>query len=260
MSSSKVKAGSKLFPSDPVAATEGAVSSWFSLASPLSIITGSGYSSVHDMLDPANPATQSTDARRPPAGTSNNGLPILTVASHALVIPVTAARYGTTKWGFWAWLKRNTSADNICSAGTTPGSNVNRLYMNVVGAVFRAQVFNADSSQSRNCDVSSGTINTWKFFTVEYNSDFSGDLAMCMTVDNVAITPTFSGVLGAVPSSLRTITGNTSFAAFSAAGAFPFIGSIGGNWGFFGSAMAGVTTGLLTTTARAALMNFQRPT
>jgi hypothetical protein len=259
MTSSKVKPGSKLFPTDPVAATEGAVSSWFSLASPLSIITGSGYSSVHDMLDPANPATQSTDARRPPAATSSNGMRILTVATHALVIPVTTARYGTTKWGFWAWLRRNTSADNICSAGTTPGASVNRLYTNVVGAVFRAQVFEPGGT-SRNCDVSSGTINTWKFFTVEFNSDFAGDLAMCMTVDNVVITPTFSGVLGAVPSSLRAITGNTSFLAFSAAAAFPFIGSVGGNWGFLGSAMAGVTTGLLTTAGRAALMNYQRPT
>jgi hypothetical protein len=244
----------------PVLITDGAVTSWFRLAHPDTVITGSGYSSVRDVLNSASPATQSTDSRRPVPATSANGLPILSMTAQALVIPLTTARAGTLKWGFWGWLKRNTGADNICSFGTTPGSNVNRLYSNVVGAVFRAQVFNSDSSQSRNCDVSSGTINTWKFFTIEYNSDFAGDLAMCMTVDGTPIVPTFSGVLGAVPSSLRAVTGNCSFGAFSATASFPFVGSMGGNWGFFGGSMAGVTTGLLTPAARTALMNFEAPT
>ncbi len=257
---SKVVDNATLLGRDPVTITEGAVSSWFRLAHPNSIITGSGYSSVADVLNLSSPATQGTDARRPPPAVAANGLPIITVSASALVIPATTARFATAKWGMWMWLKRNTSADNICSAGTTPGSSVNRLYTNVVGAVFRAQVFNSDSSQSRNCDVSSGTINTWKFFTVEFNSDFAGDLAMCMTVDGTPIVPTFSGVLGAVPSALRAITGNASFAAFSSAASFPFIGSMGGNWGFMNASMAGVTTGLLTPAARTALMNFERPT
>lgn len=257
---SKVGDNSTLLGRDPTTITEGAVSSWFRLAHPNSIITGSGYSSVADVLNLSSPATQSTDARRPPPAVAANGLPIITVATAALVIPATTARFATAKWGMWMWLKRNTSADNICSAGTTPGSSVNRLYTNVVGSVFRAQVFNSDSSQSRLCDVASGTINTWQFFTVEYNSDFAGDLAMCMTVGGTPIVPTFSGALGAIPSSLRSITGAASFAAFSSAAAFPFIGSMGGNWGFMNGSMAGVTTGLLTPAARTALMNFEAPT
>jgi hypothetical protein len=261
MTSSKVKAGSKLFPVDPVAVTSGAVSSWFSLAHPSSVITGSGYSSVHDILDPSSPATQSTDARRPPAATSTNGLPIITVATHALVIPVTAARYGTTKWGFWGWFRRGTDAFHVCSADTTPGSSVARHHIRFFAANFRFSAFNADSSQQRDCDLPvPGTLGLWRFFTIEYNSDFAGDAALCMTVNGAPVTPTFSGALGAIPSSLRSITGDTTFAAFSSAGDSPYVGSVGSNWGFFGSAMPGVTTGLLTPNARLALMNYQRPT
>lgn len=240
----------------------GVMGSWFRLADPASTITGSGYSSVADVLDPTSPATQGTDARRPPAATSANGLPILTVTAQALAIPVTAARYGTTKWGFWGWFKRDTGANNICSAGVTPGSDVNRLYIELAlsSTVFRVEVANSDSSQFRFCDVSSGTINTWQFLTVEFNNAFAGDLAMCMSVNGTAIAPSFSGALGTVPSSLRAITGNTSFGAFSSAAAFPFKGSIGGNWGFFKGAMAGVTEGLLTARARSDLMNFEAPT
>lgn len=246
---------SGFLPSDLVG---GVVSSWFRLAA--GTITGSGYSSVPDILDAASPATQGTDARRPPAAVSANGFPIVTVASHALVIPVTAARYGTTKWGFWGWFRRNTGADNLSSASAVSGSSVDRLFMGYVSTNYRALVVSPDGSQTRAADVPSGTINTWKFMTVEYNADFAGDLAMCMTVDGTPIVPTFSGALGAIPATLRAVTGNSSFGAISAAGSLPFVGSIGGNWGFLGGAMAGVTTGLLTPAARTQLMNFEAPT
>lgn len=261
MTSSKVKAGSKLYPSDPVNLTGGAVSSWFSLEHPRSVITGSGYSSVHDVLNPSSPATQSTDARRPPAAVAGNGLRIITVSAHALVIPVTAARYGTAKWGFWGWFKRGTDAFHVCSADVTPGSNVARHHVRFFAANFRFSAFNSDSSQQRDCDLPvPGTLDLWRFFTIEYNSDFAGDAALCMTVSGAPVVPTFSGALGAIPSSLRAITGDTSFAAFSSAGDSPFVGSVGPNWGFFDRAMPGVTTGLLTPSARLALMNYQRPT
>ena len=81
--------------------TLSAVSSWFRLAAAETTITGSGYSSVHDELNPSNPAVQTDDLLRPPSGgTSANGLPIITSATHVLTVPVSAANNGTAAWGF----------------------------------------------------------------------------------------------------------------------------------------------------------------
>lgn len=65
---SKVVDAASLGGSTPVTITSGAVTSWFRVAQ--GTITGSGYSSIPDMLA-ASPMTQSTNARRPPAGTSS---------------------------------------------------------------------------------------------------------------------------------------------------------------------------------------------
>lgn len=261
MTTSKVLPGSKLFSSDPVSATNGAVSSWFSLTHPDSVITGSGYSSVRDLLNASSPATQSTDARRPPGATSANGLPILNVSVHTLSVPLIAARVNTTAWGFWAWIKQTATADALVSFGTSGGAtggNFAWYNFNVSGTNSKTELWNGASS--RVCNTAGHVVGTWKFVTVEYNSARSGDARFLTTVDAVAQTTVFSGSLNPVPASLNAVTGSGSMLSFTTGGGFPFVGNVGPNWGFLSSAMTGATQGLLTTAARLALMNYQRPT
>lgn len=260
MTSSKVKAGSKLFPVDPVAATNGSVSSWFSLAHTSSVITGSGYSSVHDILNPSSPATQSTDARRPPGATSNNGLPILNVTAATLSVPLIAARVNTTAWGFWGWVKQSSTADALISFGTTGGAtggNFAWFNFNTSGTNGKVELWNGASS--RRCDTGFA-VGAWKFVTLEYNSALSGDARFASSINGVAQTASFSGSLGAVPASLNAVTGSASMLSFNTNGGFPFVGNVGTNFGFLSSAMTGASEGLLTQQARLALMSYQRPT
>lgn len=260
MTSSKAKAGSKLFPVDPVAATGGAVSSWFSLAHASSVITGSGYSSVHDILNPSSPATQSTDARRPPGATSNNGLPILNVTAATLSVPLIAARVNTLTWGFWGWVKQTSTADALISFGTTGGAtggNFAWFNFNTSGANGKVELWNGASS--RRCDTAF-TVGDWKFITLEYNSARSGDARFVATTNGVVQSTSFSGSLNPVPASLNAVTGSASMLSFNTGGGFPFVGNVGPNWGFLSAAMAGASEGLLTQQARLALMSYQRPT
>jgi len=264
MTSSKVKPGSKLYPTDPVAATEGAVSSWFSLAHPSTVITGSGYSSVHDLLNPSSPLTQGTDNRRPPNATSNNGLPIITSSTAFMTCPVIAARTNTTTWGFWGWFKQSTTADSIQSFHTTSstGTDVNRdfLFFRSSGASLRFRVFATDAS-SRDNDVSGLTAAQWNFFTVEFNGSRSADARSIITVNGAVPSQAYGTSTGVteIPATLRTVTGNGAAIGLGSGGPF-FVGSVGTNFGFLGSAMSGASEGLLTQQARLALMNYQRPT
>ncbi len=258
--SSKVAPGSKLFPTDPVSATAGAVSSWFSLTHPSTVVTGTGYSSVHDILNPSSPMTQSTDAIRPPRGTSANGLPIIATVADVLDVPLIAARVNTTRWGFWGWIRRQASANNFHSTGASSGSSQNRFYMEIGGGnTMVCRVFESGGAQ-RTATATIGALGTWQFFTVEYNASASGDARLVQTLAGSVVTTTFGGAAAEIPSSLVSVTGSGSFLAFTLAAAFPFIGSVGPNFGFLNAAMTGATEGLLTQQARLALMNYQRPT
>lgn len=257
--SSKVARFSKLFPTDPVSATEGVVSSWFSLTHPLSVVTGSGYSNVHDVLNPSSPMTQSTDNIRPPRSTSANGYPVITTTAHVLDMPLIAARVNTTRWGFWGWMRPGPSANNFHSTGASSGSSQNRFYMEITGNDLRCRVFESGGNH-RIAQASIGAVSTWQFFTVEYNASAAGDARLVQTLGGAVVTTTFSGVASEIPSSLVSVTGSGSFLSFSLAASFPFIGSVGPNFGFLNAAMTGVTSGLLTPAARLALMNYQRPT
>lgn len=258
--SSKVRMGSKLFPTDPVAATAGAVSSWFSFAHPSSVITGAGYSSVHDILNPSSPATQSTDARRPPAATSANGLPIVTVASSNLAVPLIAARIGTAAWGFWGWVKQSATADGFVSFGTSGGASANFAWFNYNTSGTNCKTELWTGAQSRVFNKGSLTAGAWQFLTLEFNGALSADARYIITIDGAVQSGTFSGSLGSVPATLPAVTGSGSLLSFTAAAGFPFVGSLGTNFGFLAAAMTGASEGLLTQQARLALMNYQRPT
>jgi hypothetical protein len=262
MGTSKVRQGSKLFSSDPVSATEGAVTSWFSLAHPESVITGSGYSNVHDILNPSSPLTQSTDARRPPNATSANGYPIVTVSTAAMALPIIAARSDVTTWGFWAWVKQGATANNMQSYRSAAGASVNRhtFFWQTSGTEVVSEV--TSGAGSRFVGTTGHTAGAWNFLTLEFNGNRSGD-ARCIITVNAAVPATLGYATGSgiteMPATLNAVTGTSSMFALGAAGPY-FVGSWGTNFGFFGAAMSGAEQGLLTTSARLALMNYQRPT
>lgn len=259
--SSKVKRGSKLFSTDPVSATAGAVSSWFSLAHPLSVVTGAGYSNIHDILNPSDPIAQSTDALRPPRAV-NNGLPIITATGAQMPCAPIAARTSATTWGFWGWFRQSTAADNAQSFHTSNGASVNRshVFFRVSGTALRFVAFTSDAAQ-RLVDATGLVAATWNFVTVEFNASRAGDARGIITINGAPGTLSYgNGGTGVseMPATLRSVTGGGSIFAADDNGPF-FQGSIGTNFGFFGSAMAGASVGLLTTAARLGLMNYQRP-
>lgn len=241
---------------------DGVVTSWFSLQHPLSVVTGSGYSSIHDILNPSNPITQSTDGARPPPDTSANGLPIITVATAQMPCAPIAARAGTASWGFWGWFKQATNADNAQSFHTGNGASVNRshVFFRVSGTALRFVAFTSDTD-SRIMDATGLTAAQWNFFTVEFNGARAGDARAIITVNGTPGSLSYGTSTGVaeMPATLRTVTGGGSIFAIDDNGPY-FVGSIGTNFGFFGGAMAGATEGLLTAAARSSLMNFQRPT
>lgn len=238
-----------------------AVSSWFRVAQ--GTITGSGYSSVPDILNAANPAVQATDALRPPAGTSANGLPIITNAAGVLNVPISAATNDATSFGFWAWLKRTTAAGAPAPMGCRAaggGFSTNKAQMQGVAvADLGASVWDATNAERFGNVVGGYTLNTWVFATFEYD-DTQGTEAgkFVLTLGGVPQTVTFSGA--GTPAALRSGTGVVSILAPLANGTNPWVGQMGPNFGFFGSKMSGATTGLLTSAARTTLMNFEAPT
>lgn len=262
MTTSKVRQGSKLFPTDPVTATEGAVTSWFSLADPLSVITGSGYSSINDSLNPSSPLTQSTDSLRPPAASSVNGFPIVTVATSFMSLPIIAARSNVTTWGFWAWVKQGATANNMHSYRASAGTSVNRhtFFWQTSGTEVVSEI--TSGAGSRFVGTTGHTAGAWNFLTLEFNGNRSGDARAIITV-NGAVPATLGYATGSgvasMPATLNAVTGTGSVFALGGSGPF-FVGSWGTNFGFFGAAMSGSEQGLLTNSARLALMNYQRPT
>jgi hypothetical protein len=270
MTSSKVKPGSKLFPTDPVAATGGAggaVSSWLSLPHASSVIAGAGDSSVHDILN-ANPATQSTDGRRP-AGETNGGQPCMRFATNdVLVWPLIAANNGTTRTGFAFWFKTDAigSFQNLIEINTGTGGASGRklsLFIRNTGPIY-ADMYSSPTGTSGT--TGQGPVLsalTWYFVTLEYDASAATDaLKLTITLGGVAQTLAFTPFGAGSLTTLPTVTGNALIGNRVNAGSpdLPFQGLIGPNFWCLGAKQAGAGQGLLTQQGRLALMNYQRPT
>ncbi len=221
-------------------------------------ITGSGASSVPDVLN-GNPAVQNNNTFRPPVGTSNNGLPILNCTAHQLTLPIIAAISNTATWGFFAWIRPTTGSDSLMSFMSTSSSGANLSRSTIYGVPMQSDFYGGGI---RKATAPVNALATWSLITVEYDTSAVGDLRCTRTLDTVVQSPGYTGSGGALvmPAPLVTVTGNASLFAFNPSALFPFIGSIGPNFGFFNSKMAGATSGLLTAAARTALLNFERPT
>lgn len=270
MTTSKVKRGAKLFPTDPVAAAGGALSAWFSLTAAGATVTGAGYSSVPDRLDASNPATQSTDARRPTNQTSSNGLPIMTwpgSGNQVLVASLTSARNGTS-WGCGMWVRPSTLAPAtqalVSILNTATGASGDKFIAYVATDLYghNAYASNGDGRRAQ-APVASALVSTWQFVTAEFDAAGGSEATRnVVTVDGAVQSLTFTSIgAGTAPTSLPTPTGNLLIGSGTnaASSSFVFSGSMGPNIYLFGAKMAGAGVGLLTQQARLALMNYQRP-
>ncbi len=254
-------------PFNPQTVTNGAVSSWLRVA--LGTITGSGYSSIPDVLNNNLPTVQTIDARRPVAATSANGLPILTCTDDALQVPLGPQNNNSTLWGFACWLRQTGGTfPTLISIDSRAGAGASASKVLIApGAAdptrASVDVFNSISTAERDGFVNGVLLSSkWVFLTVELNLATGNNEASraVITINGSVQTLTFTGALPSMPVLMATPTGFANlFSQNAATGSNPFVGNVGPNIYFMNAAMPGATEGLLTTAARLALMNFEAP-
>lgn len=240
-----------------------AVAAWLRI--PEGTITGSGYSSVPDKLA-SNPATQGTDADRPPSATSANGFSIMDLdgTSDFLSWPAASNNNQTVTCGYAGWLKPDivSSAQGILCA--IPGAT-NRIELLRSSADLSVDIYISQFSSRRGAIASVFAAGTWVFVTWEYDGGGANDAARCtITINGVVQTLTFSdssGAPGAMPATLVNTAGPFLIGCrIAASHTGCWDGKFGPNQFVLGSKMTGATQGLLTASARTALMNFEAPT
>lgn len=239
-----------------------AVAGWLRLAA--GTVTGAGFSSVPDLLNPANPAVQGTDGSRPPLLLSANGLPTADfdgTADH-LSWPAAANNSQTTTAGFGFWFRTDTvTPSTVGMVGCIPGAG-NRFEMIRTSGLLVLDVYLSQFSSRRGETSTVISADTWYFVTWEFEGAGADDAAKCtITLNTSVLSLTFSnsaGAPGAMPATL--VAAQTIFFGSRQAGLGFFNGKLGPNWYWFGSKMSGATQGLLTPAARTALMGFDQPT
>jgi hypothetical protein len=241
-----------------------AVAAWLRLQQ--GTITGSGYSSVPDVLA-SNPATQSTDGSRPPNLNSSNALPRADFDGSAdfLSWPAVSNNNQTTTWGFAGWFEMDTIAAGqagfICAL---PGAT-NRIDATRNGGDFLVDVYTSQFVARRANITSAFSAATKYFITFEFDGGGAteADRAV-LTINAVVQSPTYSNGSGTppgstMPTSLISTAGPYIIGSRTSGTGF-LDGKMGPNLYILGSKMTGATQGLLTTAARAALMGFEQPT
>jgi hypothetical protein len=208
-------------------------------------VTGSGYSSIPDLLAGTSPAIQTTDTNRPVNGTSANGLPIATYSNDFLNWPLSAPNNNATKSGFACWAKLTLGGFQnlfVIWAGGG-GASANKLDYFLSGSNLQALV-EVGGQAALSSFMSS---NAWHFVTMEYDGAQATNAARCLcTVDGIVLGTTNT----AIPASQATPSGNAWIGGF---GASQFLqGSLGPNFWWLNRQ--------LTATERNNLMNFEAPT
>jgi hypothetical protein len=249
-------------------ASLGVVGAWFDTAQASN--AGAGLAFTLPNLLSSNHATTSTDTRKPTISAASNGVPILTLATSCLRIPLHAAINGATQW----WISmhmRITSA-----AGNPVPFSIDNLDAEASTRKISAQRFAGDNLTVH--DAANPTLlarrygtatlwplNTWVHCIWELNLGTGGAEATraVLCVDGVPVVSSFAdavGAPGAIPTAMAQPTGNMLLGAQRhAAAPNPWVGQLGRHILIGSSAMAGVTTGCLTPAARLALSNFDRP-
>lgn len=226
-----------------------AILGWLRLGAPGTTITGSGYSSVVDVLN-SNPAIQATDANRPINGTSANGLPIATFSTHFLQWSLNASNNGATKMGIAGYFKLANVVGNktlAVSTLTAGGASANKvLYM------ANANQIRCDDQTVDRHAVSVNTVDTaWRFLTMEIDCTQVAESAkVIQTIDGVVSVTSFSSDT-AWSATMGVPTGNMLIGAGTTGAASPFVGSMGPNLYFLGRQLTGAE--------RTSLINFEKP-
>lgn len=247
MSSSKVARGAKLFRADPVAATAGAMSSW------LQNTTVGAISSVPDLMNPASPATQGTAARRPTGnadGTMSFG------GDDVLVVPFHSNNQSTTAIGFCFWLNNTSLAAtrNPFSQTGAAGASSSRGRLDILTTGAGARTGGAAGGAGDNA-AGTFTAGAWRFISCEYDGTAALGSRHSLFIDGTLVASSADNL----PAALTSATGTWCIGAIDTSGTTGVVGSMGRNFFVLNAKMSGATQGLLTTHARRALMNYQRP-
>lgn len=242
----------------------GAVSAWLRVASATSDVNG--ISSLPDMLN-NNPAVQSVDARKPVIENSANGLPCMRFATNdVLSWPITlqSSANDYAGWGCWVKIDAASGTQRIfrCSTGTL-GASGNKLNLSTAGATVSSSASPASAPGTfRNNITGAVTNNSWHFYTIEWDKDGASNIEeYTLTLDGVNLTNSSTLSPTTKMGSLSPVTGNILIGnTNNGVASSPLNGLIGPNIYAFGRKMANVNCGVLTSAARAFLMNYERPT
>jgi len=246
------KAPTTVFGGVPV----GAVSAWLRFANGTS--DANGFSSVPDVLN-SNPAVQPVNSAKPARVLSANGLPMADFdgTTDFWTWPLIAANNSTTAIGFMFWIVPDdvSGDERLITIWLGVGASTHKCIFEKTGAALRVFVRNgAANPEALTGNVLSPGVPVCVGW--EFNGAGATDAAkLVITVNGVAVASTN----GALPATMNAPTGDINIGTYASA-VLPFAGLLGPNILCFGSAMAGVTSGLLTPAARLAIANFERPT
>lgn len=248
----------------PVAVS--AVSAWLRL-SPGTIVSGA-YSSVPDVLA-TNPASQSSSALRPTAGTSANGFPICTFVKAtptSLSWPKASNNNSTQKWGFACWVKATSypaQAYLFEFGGATARYDNERinLFFNSSRSIF-IEVFGQDTTgyngRVGSVATAAPVAGTWFWLRVQFDGSQGTEAGrLKLFLNEVEQTLSFANIgTGGTPVLLRTnaesIPGVIGNFTNDSDTSIAFNGAIGPNAFTFSDSP--------TSAQGTALMNFEAPT
>jgi hypothetical protein len=242
-------------------------SAWLRVAS--ATVTGSGVSSLPDLLN-ANPAVMATDSKRPPLGSSANGLPILTFTngSQMLQWPLNTSNNTRPALGFAFWYKPGSVSSFQLPFGITleagSAGHYKFMFPQATNALALKCFFSGTANGRGGQSSLALNVGQWYFVTGEYYSAGGAEaLRHVLTIDGAVQSLTFSSDNSGGSGDLLSTSGNAIIGGSNTTGGLPCLVSgsaLGPNIFAFNARMPGATEGLLTPAARAALMSFEAPT
>jgi hypothetical protein len=216
-------------------------------------------STLRDVLFPAVGSGAQATAARQPTGVSDGTMSF--DGNDCIVVPFHSNNSSATTQGFGFWMKLTgvTTAQNPFSMVSAAGGSTSRGRpevggINGVGGMARTM----GSVGGSNSTWAAGTLiaNTWQFVSHEYDGGATLGSRMNLFIDGALVTPTAD----TSPAALTATTGTWTIGALDTSGTTGIAGLLGRNFYVYNAKMTGVTQGLLTSTARAALKNFEVPT
>lgn len=243
---SKVVDGAGLVVFDPNGITLGAVTSWLRNAT----LSG-GVASMPDILNPSSPATQGT-AGLQPTGQANGSMTL--DGGDVLVVPFHANNNGTTAIGFAFWLNLTNLASTRVPWSQTgaAGASASRGRSDFLATGAHDRTGGAAGGAGSNA-AASITTGAAHFISIEYDGTAALAARHSLFVDNVLVATTVDNL----PAALAAATGTWTIGAIDTSGTSGLLGTLGRNFFVMNAKMPGATQGLLTSTAREALMRFE---